>query len=407
MPDCILGLLMDDDRLPLVIDSVASEITGDLSWVEAVHPAVWQAISAGMGLGKDFDLRDRCVSSCLVSAGCIFEGLRYVRRHPWSLCAGDLGHVLWGLGTGECPEEETARKALLLIKLGYDPACIKAGLVRMQQVSHNAITTEQAHAVGSTMLKLHSMYADGTMRDKAFVSQLKPLSVKEPLEERLQVLLGRLDKVKNRYPSKLGARQVYVGEVMALATKKKKGGWNADKMCTMRIMKTRAAMWSRMAIDQQASCKEVTELRQEDARIANQEEMSDLVRQIDVLRRRLQEHGARHGVAMRLSQCKLDGGALKEFDDFIDKCPRANNDIAKLRQVNCADKGGPASYVMDALACFEVQQLGSREHHFSWLRGVCRNRGIFNRCLFCFGEPQGVAYLFVYALQNPFVGLPL
>lgn len=66
---------------------------------------------------------------------------------------------------------------------------------------------EQAHAAGGAMLKLHRVYGDGTMRDRAFVSQLKPLLVKEPLENKLQVLLGRLEKGEEQMPEHVGRSQ--------------------------------------------------------------------------------------------------------------------------------------------------------------------------------------------------------
>jgi hypothetical protein len=53
----------------------------------------------------------------------------------------------------------------MLPKMSFDRGAIKAGLQRMWQASHRALTTEQAHASGSIMMKMHRTYGDETMRD--------------------------------------------------------------------------------------------------------------------------------------------------------------------------------------------------------------------------------------------------
>ena len=47
-----------------------------------------------------------------------------------------------------------------LPKINFPRAALKSGLERMREASHGAMTTEQAHASGSIMMRMHKAYGD-------------------------------------------------------------------------------------------------------------------------------------------------------------------------------------------------------------------------------------------------------
>ena len=170
--------------------------------MQQVPNAVWQTLTCSLGL--DFNLRRACLSSALVAAGYITEGLRYAKEFPWSLVQGDADVRLEELSSQECPAEETAKKIWLLLKMGFDRQVLKRGLAVMKEAAHSALTTEQAHAAGSIMMKAHKMYGDATMRDRALVYQARPLLVESPLEKELQEACAQLDSIKTGIQTDLG-----------------------------------------------------------------------------------------------------------------------------------------------------------------------------------------------------------
>jgi hypothetical protein len=68
----------------------------------------------------------------------------------------------------------------MLPKMSFGRGAIKAGLQRRWQANHGALTTEQAHASGSIMMKMHRTYGDETMRDRAFALQTQPCCTPTP-----------------------------------------------------------------------------------------------------------------------------------------------------------------------------------------------------------------------------------
>jgi hypothetical protein len=93
----------------------------------------------------------------------------------------------------------------MLPKMSFGRGAIKAGLQRRWQANHGALTTEQAHASGSIMMKMHRTYGDETMRDRAYALQTQPLLHADPMEKKLISLSDRLEKVKERNPTRVCA----------------------------------------------------------------------------------------------------------------------------------------------------------------------------------------------------------
>ena len=62
----------------------------------------------------------------------------------------------------------------------------------MMEAIHGAMTTEQAHASGSIMMRMHKAYVDATMYDRAFAFQARTLLTPSEIERKTQMFQDRL-----------------------------------------------------------------------------------------------------------------------------------------------------------------------------------------------------------------------
>ena len=113
---------------------------------------------------------------------------------------------------------------------------LKAGLERMREASHGAMTTEQAHASGSIMMRMHRAYGDATMRDSAFAFQAWIPLMPSEFERKAQMLQDRVQMLLKGNPNKVGARQAWVGDLISIASKKHSQGKMQGKFYSMKLV---------------------------------------------------------------------------------------------------------------------------------------------------------------------------
>ena len=65
------------------------------------------------------------------------------------------------------PIDQTSWKFWRLLKLGYSRDKLLEGLSVLSRGSWSTSVTEQGHAAASGLLKLHRMYGDRTVQDRA------------------------------------------------------------------------------------------------------------------------------------------------------------------------------------------------------------------------------------------------
>ena len=75
-----------------------------------------------------------------------------------------------------------------LPKINFPRAALKSGLERMREASHGAMTTDQTHASGSIMMRMHNAYGDRTTRYRAFAFQARTLLMPSEFERKAQMI---------------------------------------------------------------------------------------------------------------------------------------------------------------------------------------------------------------------------
>ena len=94
-------------------------------------------------------------------------------------------------------------------------APLKAGFERRREASRGAMSTEQAHASGSTMMRMHKAHGDATMSDRAFAFQASLLLAPSAFQRKAQMLQDQLQMLLTRNPNKLGVGQAWVGDLIS------------------------------------------------------------------------------------------------------------------------------------------------------------------------------------------------
>ena len=219
LPESVLGILCQDDRLSVVYTKILDEIKEELAFVHAIIAEVFDFISTGMCFVCCYV--DQVHTGVAIAAATIRKGLDYMDVAPFSLCIGNAEANLSDFkGTTE-PTEDTARNRCLLARLDFNPSMLVAGIARLREMEHSSMTCEQAHAAGCVYIKLHGTYTQETMRCRSFAYQLKSQLSEPPETRAVQRLQLQLQKVQKSNPNKTGAHQAFVNEMETLAQKRK------------------------------------------------------------------------------------------------------------------------------------------------------------------------------------------
>ena len=183
LPESVLAILAADDRLGVVYDQIKGEISDELSFLHTLPACIWEFLSTAMDFGGGGQcFANEVQAAAAASAATIIKEFEYVEHPPFSLCTGNIDAKLLAFSRQEQePSEEISRKIWLLLKMGFNPNLLKAGIDRLRDMKHSAMTTEQAHAAGAVYLKLHRMYGQETMRARSFAYQMKPLLAADPV----------------------------------------------------------------------------------------------------------------------------------------------------------------------------------------------------------------------------------
>ena len=75
LTDSVLSILLEDDSLPLVLEAIDQEICEEFQLLATLPREVWLALTVGMGLDEDMQLRPDCMYPAAVAAGYIHSAL--------------------------------------------------------------------------------------------------------------------------------------------------------------------------------------------------------------------------------------------------------------------------------------------------------------------------------------------
>ena len=74
IPDAVLAILLQDDRIPLVLEAIEQKICEELQWLATLPREVSLTLTVGMGFHEGLQLGHDCMSSAAVPAAYIQSG---------------------------------------------------------------------------------------------------------------------------------------------------------------------------------------------------------------------------------------------------------------------------------------------------------------------------------------------
>lgn len=213
------------------------------------------------------------------------------------------------------------------------------------------MTTEQAHAAGAVLMRVHKQYGHATISDRSSICHVKPLLTESAPEG----LLNMMDRLKRKNPNNIGARQAWLSALIKTASKKHSQCTNgsAGKFYPKKVVQWHEKLWSSMRVARKASFAQEAERRQEDAGEADQARISDLAMQIDSIRQARSECDGGGALAVRLDTCRVSPGPLEELQGFFESFHMSSNEVMKQRVANKEPKGRPAQHVLDTPQHFD------------------------------------------------------
>ena len=402
LPEAVLAILYQNDRLAEVYLDIMAEIEDEMCWLYGVPHDVRTFVASGMHFRGN--LSDEVFCAVASSSASITEGLRYMKELPRSLAIGDIDVNLVDLADQvDEPADETGRKIWLLLRMGYSRPAVSVGIARLKQVSHNAMTTEQAHAAGAVMMNLHRTYGDATIRARSFCYQLKPLFSADPLRVRVRVLTRQLESLRRTNPNRLGGKQAFAGEMLAMASKQKSAGRPLSKLFTKDTVRKHNAVWGSFSMRQKDRFRQLAEHMRLEKLEQKQQRLQDLLLEIAKVKDLMSAQSSASCV-MTSFACRLRPAGLRRAESTVASWHETQVQVIAASKASCEERHLLAPHILQTLQCFEVQEAGVAAHRFPWLSCVCQDRDFFSHCCFRFvsaGDAQVLRFL--YALQNPHV----
>ena len=156
--DAMLDLLMKDDRLPLVLTDLDTEVQIALLQTHTLPPEVWSVFAGApwLCLYKACDLvqsgrlwRPRVSPS----GACIELDCRFSPS-----CGDHKAEKLEAFRTAPRPHDVVSQQIYDLLELGFPVESVIAGLQLLEQVSWSSLTVEQEHGCCTRLLRNHPQF---------------------------------------------------------------------------------------------------------------------------------------------------------------------------------------------------------------------------------------------------------
>ena len=145
-----LKVVLEDDRLPKVLDSI-DQITK--AQREAICEFDMEVFNFFAKLSESTGriLCDGCLHSVAVQCGYAEHRLRAARHGPWHLIHGDIRANLDKLQHGPKPKDVVSCKIRALMGLGLDPDSLVPGVHLLAEAPWSTKLAEQWHTLSSRL----------------------------------------------------------------------------------------------------------------------------------------------------------------------------------------------------------------------------------------------------------------
>ena len=221
-------ILLADDRMLKQLDLVRSALDDEVAFLGSIDIEVWDLLATICGPEMTgHQLRsDASAAAHIAYAFFWFRSLRRMEELPFSLTFGNIKQNLDTLVMQDEPEEPVAAKIWRLCNDRlFTRARIVAAIRLIREIPFSTRVVEQVHAYAAAACKFHARYGLEAVRCRGFVSLLNLLQPRPSSQEKvLHKVRGHLDRLHSRMRSKIGAKQLYVKDLMDVGATFRKSG---------------------------------------------------------------------------------------------------------------------------------------------------------------------------------------
>jgi hypothetical protein len=403
VPDALLTMMMNDDRLPMQIDSIDEELADELGHISHLPNRVWQELASVFGLTWH-QLRSDCMAASLTAAGYIQSKLRQARKGVWQLLRGDRRQNILDLAkTTSPPDDEVMFKIWELMRLGFGINLCLEGLAALSKVSWTTLSVEQGHASASGLMKMHREYGRATLMARSMIMQFQPLLRELPEERRLREAEKQYDTLGRKQPQRINGRHLFIKELNMMASQYKSQGKQVPKDVSRQIIKNHGKRWALQEPSVQSDYHRRAEETRQEADQDLQVRRDMLATRIETLRVQVTTASATEG-PLRLTSCRLSETEKLELENIFASELFSAAHVEGWREADQLPFEPPNDAVRLALESVEVGWQSPIHPYPSWVPSMCWNRAFFATCGLLVEEPEGETYWKVcYAMQNPYL----
>ena len=401
--DSALALLMEDDRLPVVLKAVEDELHTELEYIQNISDVTFDIIGEAVGFAGGI-LRSEINAAAWTQAAFIAERLRPAKEEPWSTFAMEAESALDAIIGGEKPKNSELFKIWELNRIGHPRADLIVGIRLRRMAGWSSKTVEQGHVCVPVLLRKHPHYTQETLGGRAMVVGAAPLFKMPVNERRIVQLERRMVALDRRCPSHINGRHMFVKDLNAKSADMKLQGRVVPEDMHKQIMVAHGPLWKAMAPATRDGYRAEAESTRNIAHDELVNKRLDIAAQIDILKARSQADGDVWSQPLSMSSCSLTRSQIIDFDAFAMSAEWSEAKVAALRVDAMVPRRPPPLghiRILESMA-IEVPTDGHPRPH--WLSFVCQHREFFYNCVFKFNSvASAVYYRFCYASQRPYL----
>lgn len=326
--DAALGILLTDDRLPVVYTELMAEVDSEVSYVLNIPMEMWAFLGRCLGL-EPIGMRSDAVHGALASAAALKEHFQVATEPPWSLVrTGDIEEEVAKLAEGPQPTEAVSWAVWQLCRVGYPRPEVLEGLQLLRLLPWSQVSTEQGHSAGSVAMKKHRLMGQAMLQSRSMLRQAACLFRECPEQVKLNRLRDALGRLRKYQPQKMGARQAYISEVLLLAAELRPDT-NPDADLARRLVARCGERWNRLSDDHKHRYflkAQVLVAERCDALEGKKQEALQAIRKQRCVVEKAMALGA-----TRVGSCRFSDGEVEAFGDVVKSNTFAGKSLTQYR----------------------------------------------------------------------------
>ena len=405
VPDSVLLSLLTDDRIARRRGEIEGSMSQAQEMVSRIPLSFYRRLCVHLEGITPVALRSSVQFSASISGGFFFfRCLRTARQYPWRLCEGNVDENLTELHSYEAPPDDNATtvKIWKLLQIGYPRHKLADGIRRMGDGRWTTAGQEQGHGSASVLHKVHKKYGRDMIAQRALIHMARALVIDPVIaeeEKSISKIDGQVARLASRQPSKMGGRQVFLGDVLQ-ATHAEENPGKRRKLKD--DAKAKHAMVYNSLPDH---VREEYELRAEERA---ERTRVDIESKINALLDDRDKHVQAMAVEemqdrLLLRKCRFDDADLETIAQMLKSSEFSPSRVKELRNKAQEPPRQPPSALVEKYR-EQPADATSEETCPAWAEPLCRTRRHCKKCLFTLTtDGTSEHFLFLFALKSPFV----